>query len=159
MNIITSIKFIAMNVNHSTQVNEFISIPLDTSIETGTTTTNSCIFVGDLGRFCTEDELFQAFSVYGIVLSIQIMKNKRNQISLGYGFVIMSSHEEAANAIIKLNGISLSGRSMKLDWGMYKKEATTADTNTTEEKEVNVASVYIKFRTIKVIMLCFLMYL
>ena len=138
-----------MGDNNSPEIVQLKSLPLNPIIEKTAKTINSCIFVGDLGLFCTENELFEVFSVYGIVLFVHIKREKRDGSSLGYGFVTMSSHEEACNILIKLNGMYLSGRPMKLRWGIRKSEMT-ADTNNSEEKDVNIVSIYVKFKTIKV---------
>jgi len=68
------------------------------------------IYVGNLSREVTEDDLRQAFEAFGQVESANIIKDKFSGESRGFGFVEMPSKNEAQSAIDGLNGQDLMGR-------------------------------------------------
>jgi RNA recognition motif-containing protein len=70
------------------------------------------IYVGNLSRELTEDELKEAFVAYGTVESAKIISDKFTGISRGFGFVEMPDESEAQNAIGELNGKELKGRTI-----------------------------------------------
>lgn len=70
------------------------------------------LFVGSLPFSLTEEALGQLFSQHGQVQSANIIKDKYSGQSRGFGFVEMSTDEEAKKAIEKLNGYSLEGRNI-----------------------------------------------
>lgn len=70
------------------------------------------LFVGSLPFSTTEDTLGQLFAQQGQVQSVTIIKDRYSGQSRGFGFVEMSTEEEAQKAIAALNGYSLDGRSI-----------------------------------------------
>jgi RNA recognition motif-containing protein len=68
------------------------------------------IYVGNISRESTENEVQQAFEEYGEVTSVNIIKDKFTGNSKGFGFVEMPNKEEAENAIKNLDGQRLNGR-------------------------------------------------
>ncbi|HRY63613.1 MAG TPA: RNA-binding protein [Patescibacteria group bacterium] len=68
------------------------------------------LFVGNLPYEVNDQSLSDFFSQAGTVTSASVIINKFNNQSKGFGFVEMSSDEEAKNAIETLNGQELSGR-------------------------------------------------
>lgn len=73
------------------------------------------IYVGNLAREATEEQLRQAFEEFGQVGTVSIIKDKFSGESRGFGFVEMPSKEEAAAAIEGLNGKDLAGRELKVN--------------------------------------------
>ena len=73
------------------------------------------IFVGNLDRSVTEDDLKQAFEAFGSVTNTSVIKDKFTGESRGFGFVEMSSDEEAKAAIEGLNGTDLKGRTINVN--------------------------------------------
>lgn len=73
------------------------------------------IYVGNLSRDVTEDELKEAFEAFGKITSINIIKDKYSGESRGFGFVEMSSKDEAQSAIDGLNGTELKGQSLNVN--------------------------------------------
>ena len=67
------------------------------------------LYVGNLSYRTTEDELREAFSAYGNVLSVRIIGGK------GFGFVEMESSETAERAKDGLNETELGGRTIRVD--------------------------------------------
>ncbi|OGY62320.1 MAG: RNA-binding protein [Candidatus Harrisonbacteria bacterium RIFCSPHIGHO2_01_FULL_44_13] len=73
------------------------------------------LYVGGLSYDTTEDTLRETFSGAGTVESATIIKDKMSGRSKGFGFVEMSSDEEAQKAIEMLNGKELDGRSLTVN--------------------------------------------
>jgi RNA recognition motif-containing protein len=70
------------------------------------------LHVGNLSRDVTEDEVRQAFSRFGEVSSIQIVRDRETGTSRGFAFVEMPNAPEAKNAIRELDLTQISGRAM-----------------------------------------------
>lgn len=73
------------------------------------------LYVGNLPFSATDDTLAQAFAAYGQVDSARVIMDRHSGRSKGFGFVEMSSDTEAEQAIQKLNGASLEGRSITVN--------------------------------------------
>ena len=72
------------------------------------------IYVGNLSREVTEDELRKEFEAYGQVTSVNIIKDRYSGESRGFGFVEMATKSEAQAAINELNGKSLGERTLSV---------------------------------------------
>jgi RNA recognition motif-containing protein len=72
------------------------------------------IYVGNLSREVTEDELRKAFEAFGQVTTISIIKDRYSGESRGFGFVEMATKTEAQAAITGLNGTSLKERTLSV---------------------------------------------
>ena len=72
------------------------------------------IYVGNLSRDVTEEELRQAFESFGRVESATVIKDKFTGESRGFGFVEMPSVTEARSAISGMNGKELKGRTLNV---------------------------------------------
>jgi len=70
------------------------------------------LFVGSLAFSLTEETLGQLFSQYGKVQSVKIIKDKYTGQSRGFGFVEMTTENEAKKAKEKLDGYNLEGRNI-----------------------------------------------
>lgn len=75
----------------------------------------SKLFVGGLSWDTTDDSLRAFFSQVGTVVSAQVIMDKFTGKSKGFGFVEMSSDQEAQEAMQKLNGQSLDGRNVAVN--------------------------------------------
>ena len=73
------------------------------------------LYVGGLSYNTTEDALKDAFSNAGTVTSASIIMDKMTGRSRGFGFVEMSSDEEAKNAVDMWNGKELDGRTLTVN--------------------------------------------
>ena len=73
------------------------------------------IYVGNLSRETTEDDLRQAFETLGQVESVNIIKDRFSGESRGFGFVEMPSKQEARKAIEEMNGKDLMGRAINVN--------------------------------------------
>ncbi len=68
------------------------------------------LFVGNLAYTTDDAKLAEAFAQAGTVASAKVIKDKYSGRSRGFGFVEMSSDEEAKKAIELFNGKDLDGR-------------------------------------------------
>ncbi len=73
------------------------------------------IYVGNLSREATEDELRQEFAAFGEVASVNIIKDKYSGQSRGFAFVEMPSKSEAEAAISGLKGKTLKERTLDVN--------------------------------------------
>ncbi len=73
------------------------------------------LYVGSLSFDTVEDSLKDLFSQAGTVASASIIIDKFSGRSKGFGFVEMSSEEEAKKAIEMFNGKELDGRNIIVD--------------------------------------------
>lgn len=72
------------------------------------------LYVGNLSREVTEDELRKAFEAFGQVTSVNVIKDRYSNESRGFGFVEMATKSEAQAAITGLNGTSLGDRTLSV---------------------------------------------
>lgn len=73
------------------------------------------LYVGNLSKEVTEDDLREAFQSFGKIDEISIVKDRSNGVSKGFAFVEMPVGDEAKNAIADLQGKELKGRSMDVN--------------------------------------------
>jgi RNA recognition motif-containing protein len=76
---------------------------------------NNKLYVGGLPYSVTETQLEEIFAAHGTVESARVITDRMTGRSRGFGFVEMSSPEEAEVAIQKLNGTDLEGRSLTVN--------------------------------------------
>ena len=70
------------------------------------------LYVGNLPYSVTEERLQQHFAHHGSVVSARIITDKFSGRSKGFGFVEMSSDQEAERATAALNGTDFEGRNI-----------------------------------------------
>src|SRR5579884_3563038 len=70
------------------------------------------LFVAGLSYSTTDQQLEELFTTIGKVVSAKVITDKYTGQSKGFGFVEMSSEEEAKLAMDKLNNTDFSGRSL-----------------------------------------------
>ncbi len=73
------------------------------------------IYVGNLPYRMTDDELRDAFTPYGDVISAKIIIDRETDRSKGFGFVEMSDRAEGERAIEELNDKDLNGRPLRVN--------------------------------------------
>ena len=70
------------------------------------------VYVGNLSYDLSEEDLKTAFAEYGEVTSAKIVSDRYSGRSKGFGFIEMSSDDEAKAAIEGLSGKELGGRAI-----------------------------------------------
>jgi len=73
------------------------------------------LYVGNLGYDVTDADLDQLFAQHGTVQSASVIMDKMAGRSKGFGFVEMSSDQEAGAAIAALNGKDFGGRALTVN--------------------------------------------
>lgn len=82
----------------------------------------SKLYVGSLSYSVNDDQLKQLFADFGTVTSAQVIVDRDTNRSKGFGFVEMSSKEEAQEAIKQLNGKDVDGRSIVVNEARPKED-------------------------------------
>ena len=73
------------------------------------------LFVGGLSFSTSNDRLREVFAAVGSVESAAVVTDRDTGRSRGFGFVEMASPEDAEQAISKLNGTSVDGRTIQVE--------------------------------------------
>jgi len=73
------------------------------------------LYVGNLTFGVTDSELQNMFEPHGTVKSAQIIMDRDTGRSKGFGFVEMSSSDEAEAAVSALNGQEVNGRALTVN--------------------------------------------
>ena len=82
------------------------------------------LFVGNLSFNTTENDLQDAFAAHGTVIETNLMMDRETGRPRGFGFITMSSPEEAQKAIDALNGKSIDGRALTVNVAKPREERT-----------------------------------
>jgi RNA recognition motif-containing protein len=80
------------------------------------------LFVGNLSFNTTENDLNDAFAAFGTVTEANLMMDRTTNRPRGFGFVTMSSPEEAQKAIEGLNGKEMDGRALTVNVARPREE-------------------------------------
>lgn len=74
--------------------------------------TSNKLYVGGLPYSVNDEQLQEVFAAHGTVESARVITDKFTSRSRGFGFVEMSSPEEAEKATTELNGSTMDGRTL-----------------------------------------------
>ena len=80
------------------------------------------LYVGNLGYNVTDADLSQMFAEHGTIESAVVIMDKMSGRSKGFGFVEMSSDQEAQAAIAALNGKEYDGRALTVNEAKPREE-------------------------------------
>jgi RNA recognition motif-containing protein len=80
------------------------------------------LFVGNLSFNTTENDLQDAFAAHGTVTETNLMMDRMSGRPRGFGFITMSTPEEAQKAIAALNGAQLDGRALTVNVAKPREE-------------------------------------
>ena len=80
------------------------------------------LFVGNLSFNTTENDLQDAFAAHGTVTEANLMMDRATGRPRGFGFVTLSTPEEAAKAVEALNGKSVDGRALTVNIARPREE-------------------------------------
>ncbi len=76
---------------------------------------NKKLYVGGLPYSVTDEQLQEMFTAHGAVESAKVITDKFTDNSRGFGFVEMSTQQEAEKAIEALNGTEHQGRTLTVN--------------------------------------------
>jgi cold-inducible RNA-binding protein len=74
----------------------------------------SKLYVGNLGFNVTNKDLEDAFAVIGACESVSVITDRASGQSRGFGFVEMTSKDDAQRAIQQLDGKEIKGRAVRV---------------------------------------------
>ena len=80
------------------------------------------IYVGNLRYNMTEEALQTIFEEFGAVTTVKIIKDRFSGDSKRFGFVEMTSDDDARKAIADLNGKDVDGRSLRVNEARPREE-------------------------------------
>jgi cold-inducible RNA-binding protein len=80
------------------------------------------LFVGNLSFNTTENDLNDAFAAFGTVTETNLMMDRMTNRPRGFGFVTMSTADEAQKAIEALNGKEMDGRALTVNVAKPREE-------------------------------------
>jgi len=89
------------------------------------------LFVGDLHRSTTEEDLQKAFSPYGKIVFAEVKRDKVSGRNLGYGFLKLDTEDGAQRALREMNGVPIKGRRIRINYA--QKNCELHVTNLTED--------------------------
>jgi RNA recognition motif-containing protein len=78
------------------------------------------LFVGGLSWGTTDEGLRQAFSGFGEVTDAKVIMDRETGRSRGFGFVTFSNDDAAKEAMTKMDGSNLDGRTLKVNEAQEK---------------------------------------
>jgi RNA recognition motif-containing protein len=73
------------------------------------------VYVGNLNKSTTQDEIQTLFAQAGTVSSVDLVKDKVSGLSKGFAFVSMPTQAEADKAISMFNAYSLADSTLKVN--------------------------------------------
>jgi RNA recognition motif-containing protein len=73
------------------------------------------IYVGNLNKSTTQDEINTLFAQAGTVTSVEIAKDRSTGLSKGFAFVSMPTQTEADKAISMFNDYSVAENKLKVN--------------------------------------------
>ena len=80
------------------------------------------LFVGNISFNITENDLQDAFAAHGTVIEANLMMDRATGRPRGFGFVTMSTPEEAQKAIDAMHGKELAGRALTVNLARPREE-------------------------------------
>jgi len=83
------------------------------------------LYVGSLAYSITDDKLKEIFAEVGTVTSAQVILDRDTNQSKGFGFVEMSTEDEAKEAIKTLNGKEVDGRALMVNEARPKEDRSS----------------------------------
>jgi RNA recognition motif-containing protein len=83
------------------------------------------LFIGNINHNATENDLQDFFASAGTVISVNIIQDRVTGKSRGFGFVEMSTEEEANNAIATLHQKEFQGRALTVNEARPREERSS----------------------------------
>ena len=80
------------------------------------------LYVGNLSKSTTQDELNTLFAQAGAVTSAEVIKDRKSGESKGFAFITMGMQSEADKAVSMFNAYSLGGQELKVSMAKPKEQ-------------------------------------
>ncbi|PWA51236.1 Nucleotide-binding, alpha-beta plait [Artemisia annua] len=101
------------------------------------------LFVGNLPFHVGDLDLAKLFQTCGNVVMVEVVYDKLNRRSRGFGFVTMSSVKEAEAAAKKFDGYELEGRQLRVNYGPPPSKKSFIKEPKEERNDINTNTVYV----------------
>lgn len=88
---------------------------------------NRRLFVGNLHYDVTDHQLKETFSLAGAVVSAKVISDKETGRSRGFGFVEMTTTEDAQAAIERFHQMDFAGRKLTVNVAKEREERPSGD--------------------------------
>jgi RNA recognition motif-containing protein len=85
------------------------------------------LYVGNLNKSTTQDELNTLFATAGTVKAVEVVKDRTSGDSKGFAFITMAEEADADKAISMFNAYSLADRELKVNVAKPKEEKAKAN--------------------------------
>lgn len=85
------------------------------------------LYVGNLSRSTTQEDLNALFAQAGEVTAAEVIKDRKSGESKGFAFVTMSAQSEADKAVSMFNAYSLSEHTLKVSLAKPREQRGTTD--------------------------------
>ena len=82
------------------------------------------LYIGNLAKSTTEQELTTLFTQAGKVIAVEVIKERKSHESKGFAFVTMSEQSESDKAVSMFNAYSLSDQELKVNPAKPREERT-----------------------------------
>jgi RNA recognition motif-containing protein len=83
------------------------------------------LYVGNLAKSTTQEELNMLFTQAGEVTAVEVIKDRKSGESRGFAFVTMSAQTEADKAVSMFNTYSLSDQALKVSIARPREQPAT----------------------------------
>jgi RNA recognition motif-containing protein len=84
------------------------------------------IYVGNLAKSTSQEDLNTLFAQAGEVVSVDVIKDRKSGEAKGFAFITMSAQSEADKAVSMFNSYSLSDHELKVDLAKPRENAGLA---------------------------------
>lgn len=88
---------------------------------------NTMLYVDNLPKSITEDELRALFTQVGEVITLKVLTDRDNGESKGYAFLTMSAESEADKAVSKFNTFLLGGQPLKVTFAKTRARRSSTE--------------------------------
>ena len=85
------------------------------------------LYVGNLSKSTTQEELNALFTQAGGVTAAEVIKDRKSGESKGFAFITMSAQSEAEKAVRMFNAYSLSDHTLKVDLAKPREQRGVTD--------------------------------
>ncbi|KAI5948973.1 PUB1 [Candida theae] len=105
------------------------------ALEGGRETSNKILYVGNLPKSASEEQISELFSVSKPIKSIKML-NDKNKLGFNYAFIEFEDNQDADMALSTLNGKLVDDSEIKVNWAYQS--ATIASNSTPEDPAYNI---------------------
>jgi len=87
------------------------------------------IIVSNVHEEAQEDDVTDVFGEFGSIKQCHLNLNRRTGYTMGYALIEYADFTSARDAILRLNGAELLGKTIQVDWAFKKPPRRTAAAN------------------------------